>query len=75
LAERKQPHPIRAEDRHIIISDRTVDNWIPFTFHDLNKKCVSDTAGKKQDTNGHRTAAMLNIYDEKPAIMKAAGEK
>ena len=28
LAERKQPHPIRAEDRHIIVSERTGDKIV-----------------------------------------------
>jgi len=46
-----------------------------FTFHDLKRKGVTDTTGNKQEASGHRTAAMLNIYDVKPAIVKAAGEK
>lgn len=46
-----------------------------FTFHDLKRKGVTDTNGNKQEASGHRNAAMLNIYDVKPIIVKAAGEK
>jgi site-specific recombinase XerD len=46
-----------------------------FTFHDLKRKGVTDTDGNKQEASGHRSAAMLNIYDVKPIIVKAAGEK
>ncbi|HEY8037667.1 MAG TPA: hypothetical protein VIF37_18980 [Methylobacter sp.] len=46
-----------------------------FTFHDLKRKGVSDTKGNKQEASGHRNAAMLNIYDVKSIIVKAAGEK
>jgi integrase len=101
LADRKQPHPIRAEDRHVIISERTGDkivvdslktaigritiatkqaakergiNWIPFTFHDLKRKGVSDTTGNKQDASGHRTASMLNVYDVRMKTVKPSNE-
>jgi len=46
-----------------------------FTFHDLKRKGVTDTAGNKQDASGHRNASMLNIYDVKPIIVRVAGEK
>jgi len=46
-----------------------------FTFHDLKRKGVTDTNGNKQEASGHRNAAMLNTYDVKPIIVKAAGEK
>lgn len=101
LADRKQPHPIRAEDRRIIISERTGDkivldslktaigritvatkqaaedqgiNWVPFTFHDLKRKGVSDTKGDKQEASGHRTASMLNVYDVKIKTVKPSNE-
>jgi len=101
LSERKQPHPIRPEDRHIIISERTGDkivadslktamgritvatklaaeergvNWVPFTFHDLKRKGVSDTTGNKLDASGHRTAAMMNVYDVKLKTVKPSNE-
>ena len=101
LADRKQPHPIKSEDRHIIISERTGDkimvtslktaigriivatktaateqgiDWIPFTFHDLKRKGVSDTTGNKQDASGHRTASMMNIYDVRMKTVKPSNE-
>ncbi|QSB01862.1 hypothetical protein JWZ98_02570 [Methylomonas sp. EFPC1] len=101
LSERKQPHPIRAEDRHIIISERTGDkivvdslktaigrvtvatklaaeekgiNWVPFTFHDLKRKGVSDTTGNKLDASGHRTASMMNVYDVKLKTVKPSND-
>jgi site-specific recombinase XerC len=101
LADRKQPHPIRAEHRHIIISERTGDkivldslktaigritvaakqaaekrgiNWVPFTFHDLKRKGVSDTSGDKLEASGHRTASMLNVYDVKLKTVKPSND-
>ena len=101
LADRKQPHPIKPEDRHVIISDRTGDkimvnslktaigritvatkqaakdkdiNWVPFTFHDLKRKGVSDTTGNKQDASGHRTASMMNVYDVRMKTVKPSNE-
>lgn len=50
-------------------------DYTHFTLHDLKRKGVTDTQGNKQDASGHRSAAMLNIYDVKPIIVKAAGEK
>lgn len=50
-------------------------DYVHFTFHDLKRKGVTDTEGDKQEASGHRSAAMLNIYDVKPALVKAAGEK
>ncbi|MCK9606699.1 MAG: hypothetical protein M0R33_09670 [Methylomonas sp.] len=49
-------------------------NWIPFTFHDLKRKGVSDTTGNKQDASGHRSAAMLNVYDVKMKTVKPSNE-
>lgn len=37
----------------------------PFNFHDLKAKGISDFAGDKQAAGGHRTAAMVAIYDRK----------
>ncbi len=48
--------------------------WTRFTFHDLKRKGVSDTAGNKQDASGHRQASMLNIYDVKIKTVEPAGE-
>jgi len=42
----------------------------PFTFHDLKRKGISDTEGDKLKASGHRSAAMLNIYDVKPDKVK-----
>jgi integrase len=36
-----------------------------FTFHDLKAKGVSDFDGDKLKASGHKTAAMLNVYDRK----------
>lgn len=37
----------------------------PFTFHDLKAKGVSDFEGDKQKASGHKTAAMVAVYDRK----------
>ena len=49
-------------------------NWIPFTFHDLKRKGVSDTSGNKQDASGHRTASMMNVYDVRMKTVKPSNE-
>jgi len=36
-----------------------------FTFHDIKAKAVSDYEGNKQDFSGHKTAAMVAVYDRK----------
>lgn len=41
------------------------DGMEPFHFHDLKAKGISDFAGDKQAAGGHRTAAMVAIYDRK----------
>lgn len=101
LVDKKQPHPIHAKDRGVIISERTGDkivvsslktaigrisvatkqaakdrgiDWIPFTFHDLKRKGVSDTKGDRQEASGHRTASMMNIYDVKVRTVKPAND-
>lgn len=38
-----------------------------FTFHDLKAKSISDDDGDKQAGSGHKTAAMVAIYDRKPS--------
>lgn len=46
-----------------------------FKFHQLKAKGVSDTEGNKQDASGHKTAAMVTVYDRKIKQVKPAGEK
>ncbi|MGJ0430617.1 hypothetical protein [Methylobacter sp.] len=43
-----------------------------FTFHDLKRKGVSDTDGDKMKASGHRSAAMMKVYDVKPDIVDPA---
>ena len=45
-----------------------------FTFHDLKAAGVSDTEGNKQEASGHRSAAMVDVYNRKLAEVKPAGE-
>lgn len=45
-----------------------------FTFHDLKRKGVSDTVGDKQKASGHRSAAMLKVYDVRPDVVRPAGK-
>lgn len=42
-----------------------------FTFHDLKRKGVSDVSGDKLAASGHRSAAMLRVYDVLPATAPA----
>lgn len=41
-----------------------------FTFHDLKKKGVTDTEGDKMQASGHKTQAMVNLYDLSVAVVK-----
>lgn len=38
-----------------------------FTFHDLKRAGISDTEGDKLAASGHRSAAMLRVYDVLPS--------
>ncbi|TRW90837.1 integrase [Candidatus Methylobacter oryzae] len=49
-------------------------NFVPFTFHDLKRKGVSDSEGDKLKASGHRNASMLKIYDVKLDTVKPAGK-
>jgi len=42
----------------------------PFPFHDLKAKGVSDFEGNKKDASGHRTEAMVAVYDRKKMKVK-----
>lgn len=42
-----------------------------FTIHDLKRKGVSDAEGDKLAASGHRSRAMLKVYDVLPARAKA----
>lgn len=42
----------------------------PFPFHDLKAKGVSDFDGDKQAASGHRTPAMVAVYDRKKPVVK-----
>jgi integrase len=46
-----------------------------FTFHDLKAGGISDTEGDKQQASGHKSAAMVHVYDRKLARVKPAGEE
>lgn len=42
-----------------------------FTFHDLKRKGISDTApGERMASAGHRSVEMMNVYDVKPDVVK-----
>ena len=48
-----------------------------FSPHSLKRKGVTDTKGtraEKQEASGHRSAAMLDIYDAEIKLVKPAGE-
>lgn len=53
-------------------ADQGMERW---TFHDLKARGVSDSSGDKQQASGHKTAAMVAVYDRKLAEVKPAGEK
>ncbi len=46
-----------------------------FKFHQLKAKGVSDTEGDKKAASGHKTDAMVQVYDRKLAEVKPAGKE
>jgi integrase len=81
------PHLIRGKKGHKVTESGFNDVWQPlmaaaveqgierFHFHDLKAAGISDTEGDKQKASGHKTAAMVAVYDRKLAEVKPAGEK
>lgn len=54
---------------------RLMKDWPQrFTFHDLKRKGVSDTKGDKLKASGHRSVAMLGVYDVRPDVVAPADE-
>lgn len=48
-----------------------------FSFHDLKRKGITDTPGTradKQHASGHKTAAMLDVYDQSRPVVRPAKE-
>ena len=45
-------------------------DYVHFTFHDLKKKGVTDTEGDKMKASGHKTQAMVNLYDLSVDVIK-----
>lgn len=55
---------------------RSMTDWVAlgnerFTLHDMKRKGVSDAEGDKLAASGHRSAAMLRVYDVLPATAPA----
>lgn len=46
-------------------------DWVRFSYHDLKAKGVSDFEGDKQLAGGHKTNAMVAVYDRKLKTVKA----
>jgi len=53
---------------HALVSESGVES---FTFHDLKAKGVSDFDGDKKAASGHRSEAMVSIYDSKRKFVDA----
>jgi len=50
------------------------EDW--FGLHDLKRRGVTDTAGNradKQETSGHRTESMMDVYDHSLPVVPVAG--
>jgi len=48
-----------------------------FSLHDLKRKGATDTKGtraEKQEATGHRSAAMMDVYDKSVPLVKPSGE-
>ena len=64
-------HPIKestfdtAWQRLMAKAKKRNPEFVPFTFHDLKSKGVSDFVGEKKRASGHKTDAMVARYDRK----------
>ncbi|MDP1773202.1 MAG: hypothetical protein Q8L15_13045 [Methylobacter sp.] len=50
-------------------------DYTHFTRHDLKRKGITDTIGNKLEASGQIDPRMMKVYDVKPIIVKAVGEK
>jgi hypothetical protein len=48
--------------------------FIPFTFHDIKRRACSDYIGNKIAATGHRSEAMMKIYDVSIPVAKPTRE-
>jgi hypothetical protein len=49
-----------------------------FGLHDMKRRGITDTAGTradKQQASGHKSAAMVDVYDQSLPRVKPAGEE
>jgi integrase len=61
---------------HQAIEDEVITAEQRFALHDLKRRGITDTAGTradKQQASGHRSAAMLDVYDLSVAVVEPAG--
>ena len=59
------------------INDKIITNDERFSLHDLKRKGISDTAGTgsdKKDASGHRSDAMMQVYDKSLLSVPAASD-
>tara|TARA_R110000764_G_scaffold92303_2_gene175601 strand:- start:250 stop:1401 length:1152 start_codon:yes stop_codon:yes gene_type:complete len=59
------------------INDKIITNDERFSLHDLKRKGISDTAGTgsdKKDASGHRSDAMMQVYDKSLISVPAASD-
>ena len=59
------------------INDKIIANDERFSLHDLKRKGISDTAGTgsdKKDASGHRSDAMMQVYDKSLISVPAASD-
>jgi integrase len=63
---------------HAAIEAGTIAPEQRFGLHGLKHRGITDTAGNradKQDASGHKSAAMLDVYDHAlPVVNPAGGE-
>lgn len=48
------------------------EDW--FGLHSLRHRCVTDTTGDKMEASGHKTDAMMHVYDHSLPIVGESGD-
>ena len=59
------------------IADNIITKDERFSPHDMKRKGATDTKGtrhEKQEATGHRSAAMMDVYDKSVSLVKPSGE-
>ena len=61
---------------HLALAEGVIEPADRFALHDLKRRGITDTHGTradKQEASGHRSAAMMDVYDRSKPVVNPAG--